>query len=343
MASIMKCPLCGTILAPVGKKGKRMRCENCHSVFDVSQLNSYYGVGSAVHSGAAPHDYETAHMHAVEMQRQAQTAQAQSAQPQAIQAQVPPQQVAPPPQAPIKAPFGAQPQGAPVASKRPQQKTPTKKAGSGVGKAIFWIVIICCIALPLLFAFIAEIEDSVFEGDLIAWLDSLDSKSSSSSSASKPSGKLGTTGSSKSSASSGRANSDYTPIGQDMNLNATARIGRDSSGKDVLVVEYTWTNCDTYDTSFGVAVRTKAQLDGTTLTNAYPKDGTAGYNGDSFYAMVKKGQTGTATEAFTPYRGAKTGTVVVSATAWNDELMMNGPPVFTWEFDLAALYAEAGL
>ena len=326
MASRMKCPLCGTVLVPVGKRGKKVRCDNCRSVFDVSQLNSYYGVGSTVHNAATPHAYETSHMHAVEMRHQAQAVQ---------------QQTTTPKQAPIQASSDTSAPEAPAASNRPQQKTPTKKGGSGIGKAILWTVIIACIVIPLFFAIWSDIQEEQFQGDFIAWLNSLDSKSSSSPSESKPSSKPGTTNSGKNSTSTNRSNSNYMPIGNDMNLNASACIGHDSNGKDVLVVEYTWTNCDSYDTSFGVAVETNAQLNGTTLTNTYPKNDTAGYNGDSRYATVKKGQTSTATEAFTLYKNAKTGTLVVSASAWNDALMMDNPPEFTWEFNLAELYASA--
>ena len=72
MADIKICPLCGAPLEEVGKRGLRLRCRNCRSVFDTAQLRQYYldkgGVGSRI---GVP-DYETPHMHATETVKQRQ-------------------------------------------------------------------------------------------------------------------------------------------------------------------------------------------------------------------------------------------------------------------------------
>lgn len=77
MPNAMKCPLCASPLSTVGKKGRKMRCEACRSVFDVSQLHEFYGVSTPDESGSAAHEYETSHMHAVEAEHRRQQASQQ--------------------------------------------------------------------------------------------------------------------------------------------------------------------------------------------------------------------------------------------------------------------------
>jgi len=72
MSEVQICPLCGAPLEVVGKRGLRLRCRKCRSVFDAVQLRQFYLDRNPADARLGVPDFETPHMHATETVKQRQ-------------------------------------------------------------------------------------------------------------------------------------------------------------------------------------------------------------------------------------------------------------------------------
>ena len=294
----IRCPLCGNPLVPVGKKGVKMKCERCRSVFDVSQLRSYYGMDTPSEAGMVAHEYETPHMHQAEMAKARQKAMQQSSvnrpDPSPIQSgniitnttQQFQQQIRPP---------AGQYQQAPIAKK------------NNYSGMVIFIIVLFFFILPFCFNVL---------------LPTLYSGNGNSGSNSNRNANYNVTNYNSNTAFNKNANSNRnsnvtsnsntasninssipattpgSPISPSSNITSTATWAQDPITKDYVVIfKIPWTNPFKYDASWAGSIQSAAFIDGVEMREAYP-DASTGYNSDSRYNSIAPGETATVTVAY---------------------------------------------
>ena len=304
MSNEFKCPLCGNVLQPVGKKGMKMRCTRCRSVFDVSQLRQYYGMDSPSESGHTAHDYETAHMHAVEMENQRQKqAQQQSAMPL--------------PGRPLQKP-------GPAYAPRPAQSVPPQTTSQGPvakpGMLGRWIMLVLVVVfvMPTLLSWIissfnADGRNTNSNANISRYSTTWKRDSNTNSNVNP-----NTSWNANVSSSNTGGYVSGMPVPEvsgemlkKMNVSIEAARGKDNYFGDVLVIGYDWTNPDKYNSSFFGVALDKVLLDDSLLAEAYPSDGVVqGYKGDTVYSMVSPNRSTKTYLAYQIPEGAKSNSVV---------------------------------